>query len=618
MDNMNSKEPEVTYSNQSTQPGDNIEAGLCPNYPDPVNPVRVLTTKDIRNQRIVFLGVLALVNISMAIAAVLGQKSKLTLIVILLVKSKDFLSTVVSILGILIQRIRTFCRPPLPVPPLWILSLIPAYSESEEQIVQTIYSLRDNGVDPHRQVMVVILDGKPQDIRGRMTRVIREFEWPYTSLKWKRGLLRVTSGFITDVPVIVIEKTENAGKKDSLILCHDLFNYPRHNVPPYTQLLRRELWESVLPVLTEGTSFRGFDMVFCTDADSTVRRGAITRLAEAVARDESTIAACGLVLVGLEKGYEWSFWNLYQQFQVRSKSLPHLFCPGSGTVEAYPKKYTFGQYVRRRAEGFVGKVTCLPGCITMIAVREEMAGAMRKYAEPVTGNMMLSHQVQYLIITQGTDRRLTYSMLSQGTHLRTLFVPGAVSETLAPQTMRHYLSQRRRWGSNAYFNNFFYLAGENMILATRIAAAVEVVRMSLVYYRVLNTALFIRGLAQGAHILELIGVMVVGQTPSLWFMCSVVLDPELRKRAHKLVIGFLINKCISPFMSIAVFTKVAINLGNQAWGMSGVTPPSAAPGLQSFAPEPPSEPAGDGFAKLPEVEQEYARVLPGSQRPPHE
>ncbi|KAK6223175.1 ESV-1-84 [Colletotrichum tabaci] len=465
---MSSKEPEVTCRNQSTQPGDNIEACLCPNYPDPVNPVRVLTAKDIRNQRIVFLGVVALLNISMAIAAVLGQKSKLTLIVILLVKSKDFLSAAVSILGILMQRIRTFYRPPLPVPPLWILSLIPAYSETEEQIVQTIYSLRDNGVEPHRQVMVVILDGKPRDVRGRMTRVIREFEWPYTSLKWKRGLLRVTSGFITDVPVIVIEKTENAGKKDSLVLCHDLFNYPRHNVPP----------------------------------------GAIAQLAEAVARDESAIAACGLVLVGLEKGYEWSFWNLYQQFQ----------------------KYTFGQYVRRRAEGFV-----VPSLLIEI-------------------------------ITQGTDRRLTYSMLSQGMHLRTLFVPGAVSETLAPQTMRHYLSQRRRWGSNAYFNNFFYLAGENMILATRIAAAVEVVRMSLVYYRVLNTALFIRGLAQGAHILELIGVLVVGQTPSLWFMCSVVLDPELRKRAHKLVVGFLINKCISPFMSIAVFTKVAINLGNQAWG----------------------------------------------------
>lgn len=45
----------------------------------------------------------------------------------------------------------------------------------------------------------------------------------------------------------------------------------------------------------------------------------------------------------------------------------------------------------------MGKVTCLPGCITMIAVREEMAGAIRKYAEPVKGYVVLSHQVQYLV-----------------------------------------------------------------------------------------------------------------------------------------------------------------------------------------------------------------------------
>ncbi|ESU18099.1 hypothetical protein SNK03_13652 [Fusarium graminearum] len=78
-------------------------------------------------------------------------------------------------------------------------------------------------------------------------------------------------------------------------------------------------------------------------------------LANALANNQNAIAACGLVLVELEPGYEWSVWNLYQQFQ-----------------------YTFGQYVRRRAEHYIGKVTCLPGCITMISVREEMGGAIQK------------------------------------------------------------------------------------------------------------------------------------------------------------------------------------------------------------------------------------------------
>ncbi|KPM45178.1 hypothetical protein AK830_g1385 [Neonectria ditissima] len=550
----NSNNVDLTTTNEKELPqvlskqGDTIETCGYPPIADPVDPARILSKRDLRNQRVMFFGAIVLFNIIMVMVAFFGKKSKIIFIAVLFIKSKDFLSSILSPLGMMSTRIWRIFSPLKPVPQLWILSLIPAYSESEEQIVKTIYSLRDNDVEPHRQVMVVVLDGNPRDVRSHMTRVIREFERPYISLKWKRGVLRIIAGFMEDVPVIVIEKQKNGGKKDSLILCHDLFNFPRDNSPLYTQLLREEIQRDILPILTEGAPFSGFDMVFCTDADSTIYKGAVVRLANALARDKNAIAACGLVLVELEPGLEWSFWNLYQQFQ-----------------------YTYGQYLRRRAEGFVGKVTCLPGCITMMAVREEMAGAIKKYAEPVTSYMVIHHQVQYL----GTDRRLTYSMLSQGKHLRTLFVPDAISETVAPQSIAHYLSQRRRWGSNAYFNNYFYLAGENMIAITRIAASVEVIRLSLVYYRILNTALFIKSLVHHVSIMKLMPMLIVGQLPSAWFFTSVLIESELRKRAHKLILGYLINKCISPFMSVIIFTKVATNLGSQVWGMSGVTASSA-------------------------------------------
>jgi hypothetical protein len=371
---------------------DSIETCGYPKIEDPVDPARILSQRDLRNQRVAFMGIIVLLNICMAITAFFGKKSKLIFIVILFVKSKDFLSAILSPTGMMYRAIYEKFYPPKPVSRKWILSLIPAYSESEEQIVKTIFSLRDNGVEPHKQVMVVILDGKPRDVRSHMTRMVREFQRPYVSLKWKKGVLNVLAGFMEDVPVIVIEKVKNAGKKDSLILCHDLFNFPRENSPLYTKLLRKEMWEEILPELTKGEDFKGFDMVFCTDADSTIYKGAVALLANALARDDKAIAACGLVLVELEPGYEWSFWNLYQQFQVCSPYFPTVSL--SNTFQ-----YTFGQYVRRRAEGFIGKVTCLPGCITMIAVRPEMAGAIRKYAEPVTGELVINHQVQYLVST---------------------------------------------------------------------------------------------------------------------------------------------------------------------------------------------------------------------------
>lgn len=102
-----------------------------------------------------------------------------------------------------------------------------------------------------------------------------------------------------------------------------------------------------------------------------------------------------------------------------------------------------------------------------------------------------------------------------------------------------------------------------MILITRIAATIEVVRLSLVYYRVLNTIMFLRRVSHGVPVLKLIPMLVIGQLPSCWFFISVLIERELRRRAHKLVLGFCINKCISPIMSIIIFTKVAINLGSQ-------------------------------------------------------
>ncbi|KAF1960996.1 ESV-1-84 [Byssothecium circinans] len=511
-----------------------------PEIPDPQDPARVLNPKEVRNQRLFFFSLLACFNIGMAMIAVFAHQGLFVFCFIIFIKSKDCISAIISVIGLSMRGIYRTFKPPAPVPRQWILTLIPAYSESEEQIVKTIYSLRDNEVGPHHQVMVVLLDGRPRDVRSHMTRIVREFERPYVTFRSKRGVLKILAGFAQDVPVIVIEKVKNSGKKDSLILCHDLFNMPRQNMPVYTRLLREEIWTDILPILTAGEDFTKFDMVFCTDADSIIYKGAVKSLANALVRDQNAIAACGLVLVELEPGYEWSFWNLYQQFQ-----------------------YTFGQFVRRRAESFLGKVTCLPGCITMIAVREQMAGAIGKYAEPVSSYPIIQHQVQYL----GTDRRLTYSMLSQDKKLHTLFVPEAVSETVAPQSLQHYLSQRRRWGSNAYFNNYFYWMGENMIVATRIAAAVDVIRLTLVYYRIFNTALFLKSLTQGVSIMELVPLLVVSQLPTIFFTFSVILlESELRKRAHKLFLGFCVNKCISYSISLAIFTRVAWNLGNQ--GMS--------------------------------------------------
>ncbi|KAI6912548.1 glycosyltransferase family 2 protein [Hortaea werneckii] len=516
----------------------------------PVDPKRVLSRRELGLQRILFAAAILGLNAVLVILSGLRHSGTWVLVVIIFFKSKDAISVLIQIADRLYRGFRRLLKRQPETKPAWILSLIPVYSESEEQIIKALRSLRHNGLGKHKQVMCIILDGKPRNIKGHMTRVAASFSWKYVNLKWTVGTLNIDVGFVDDIPIVAIEKVANAGKKDSLVLCQDLFNYPRTNVHPQTLRLRSILWKQILPQLTHVSDFQAFDLVFCTDADSTIHQGAIASLADTCLAEPSAIAACGFVFVEYGPGKEWSVWNLIQQFQ-----------------------YAFGQVVRRGAESAFGKVTCLPGCITMLVVRPEMAGAMEKYAAPVTSSPVFRHQVQYL----GTDRRLTYSLLSQSKHLHTFFVPSAGSETVAPQSLKHYLSQRRRWGSNAYFNNLWYLFGENMILMTRLFAIIETIRLTMVYFRLANTILFLYGFSRGFRIAELLPTIGILVLPLFCFLYVVSFENRhLRSLLHKLVIGGLVTRCVSPILSMLIFSIVMKNLGSAQWGVSGVTASSTA------------------------------------------
>ncbi|PHH76887.1 hypothetical protein CDD80_1147 [Ophiocordyceps camponoti-rufipedis] len=524
-----------------------------PSIPSPRSQGKKLTSKQLLLQRILFITLVLVVNIGLGALVICADVGYAPLVIMLVFKLQDCLSTIVAMTCLSWKGLRCcFSRKESePRPGKWILTLLPAYNESEEQILKALDGLRDNVVRPDRQIVVIVLDGKPKDgLRESFYNIVADFSRPYQSLRNRPGILRITAGFFPqDMPVILIEKDRNSGKKDTLVLTFDLFNYPRDNMPEYTRLLRHELWASVLQPLTSNTGFQTLDMIFCTDADSLIHEGCIPKLIDTLSSTPNAIAACGLVLVEFEPGSGLSPWNPFQLLQ-----------------------YAYGQFVRRWAESLVGKVTCLPGCVTMLAVRPEMAGAVADFARPVESGFVLEHQVQNL----GTDRRLTYCMLRQHRDLKTVFVPDAVSETVAPQSFRHYLHQRRRWGSNAYFNNFFYCGGRNMMPWTRLIALLHIIRQTCVFYRVLNTILFIRALVTRFHILKILPLLIVGQLPTIWFLICLLWQRALRVRMHQMALGFLINKLVSPIMSSIVFAAVATNLGKASWGMSGITASSPA------------------------------------------
>lgn len=203
-----------------------------------------------------------------------------------------------------------------------------------------------------------------------------------------------------------------------------------------------------------------------------------------------------------------------------------------------------------------------------------MGPALSEYAKPVTGHNIFLHQIQYL----GTDRRLTWCIMSQNKHLRTIFVPDALSETVVPSSLSHYLSQRRRWASNAYFNDFWLVLGPQQRLITRLFALVDLVRLTLVFYRVFNTAYFLHGLITHFYVIKIVPTLIVTKMPAAWYLLLIMIkEPLLRKRLHKLVLGMCINQIISPILSVVVFVNVLLHVGSHAWGKTGASTQNPVP-----------------------------------------
>ncbi|KAJ3173891.1 hypothetical protein HDU87_007301 [Geranomyces variabilis] len=421
------------------------------------------------------------------------------------------------------------------------VSLVPYYAETPEQIAKTITSLVKNQYEPHQQLIVLISDGKPP-VDQLFEKVLPRgrFAMPYLSWKGDRGTLRVTAGFLANnIPAILLWKVKNSGKKDSLIVGNDIFNFPRDDMPKSTQILRKRI-RSLFPAL--GLPTKDPEYIFCTDADTIIDKKSLAVLVGRLERQEEAVACAGLVAVDFE-GAEWSVFNLFQNFQ-----------------------YLYGQYVRRRGESFIGKVTCLPGAITMFKCNPHAAGAISMYAElPQQANLIL-HQVQFL----GTDRRLTTSVLTQNYHDKIIFEPRAACRTIPPATITHYLSQRRRWGSNSFFNTGYNVFLPNMWLVTRIIGLIDLLRQSLIYFRIFSTVLFLVEISTKKFVLiSIIPTLVVAEFPVIYFIIYAMLDKRLRSQWFKIAAGLALNRVMTAFLSITVFTLVIKNAGAFAWGMTG-------------------------------------------------
>jgi chitin synthase len=451
-------------------------------------------------------------------------------------KSKDIITALTQTIYYTVMKIRTICgykKPEITIPKANIISVIPVYSETKEQIDQTIFSIINNKIGEHRNILCVICDGLDVDIQETLTETITSSEEEYVSWKEVDNKLNITYGKVNDTPCVIFKKVKNQGKRDTLIVGHDIFNFPRTNMHDKNHVLRKNVREKV----KELYDMDEFTYMFCTDADSIISDNSFSDLIETIERRQA-VACCGLVVIDFSES-QWGFWTIFQNFQ-----------------------YLYGQYVRRGTENMLGKVTCLPGCITMFKIHEVASKAIAMYSELPHENDMLKTTVQLL----GTDRRLTCSFMFQDKDIKIVYDIRAQCYTIPPNELYPYISQRRRWGSNSYFNTFCMIIGPNVHPITKFFACLDYTRLSLVYFRLFNTILFIYQIASGVDFMAVIPFLCVIMFPTLFFFTFSLTDPFLRKMYPKLLLGYLYNKLSSPPISMMALSNLYWNIGSTKWG----------------------------------------------------
>ena len=115
-------------------------------------------------------------------------------------------------------------------------------------------------------------------------------------------------------------------------------------------------------------------------------------------------------------------------------------------------EYVVGQVFNRSLEAALGGVTCLPGALTMVRLKE-----LSDVGEHYFGDLPTEKIFDYHRFYLGEDRYLTNLLLEDYPSYSVGFCASARAKTEAPGNWTTFLKQRRRWLLGAFANEVFFM-----------------------------------------------------------------------------------------------------------------------------------------------------------------
>lgn len=335
----------------------------------------------------------------------------------------------------------------------FIICTVPAYTEDEDSLRRAIDSAARMRYDDKRKLLLVVCDGmiigqgndRPTprivlDILGVPETVdpeplsfesLGEGQKQHNMGKVYSGLYEVQGHIVPFLVVVKVGKPSevsrpgNRGKRDSQMILMRFLNRVHYNLPMTPMEL--EMHHQIRNIIGVNPTF--YEFLLQIDADTVVAPDSATRFVAAFLHDTRLIAVCGETALSNAKS---SFVTMMQVYE-----------------------YYISHNLTKAFESLFGSVTCLPGCFSMYRLRAAETGkplfvskeVVEAYAEIRVDTLHMKN-----LLHLGEDRYLTTLLLKFHGNYKTKYIFRAHAWTIAPDSWKVFMSQRRRWINSTVHN----------------------------------------------------------------------------------------------------------------------------------------------------------------------
>ena len=420
-----------------------------------------------------------------------------------------------------------------------IVAFIPVYKEDDTLLLGTITSILNNKTDNYVLTCIISEGEIPYNLNNFFTNMLLVEDLNYKTWLGDTINVNIIYGKKDDNDIIFICKELRTGKKDSILMCNDIFNTKRSNISDTSNNFCERVRENIKELFNRLT----FEYLFCTDADTILSDNTLTCLSDSIKR-RNAVASCGIINTNNCKA-DYGFITYLQNYQ-----------------------YLYGQYLRRTNEDLVNQVLCLPGCISMFKLHIDTNGKALEMFSTLPDKSNMIHSAIQMV---GTDRRYTNCLIRTNKSAKIVLDKRCNAYTVPPNNFTSYVGQRRRWNSNMYFNGLTNIYGNNVNILLRLFNILDYLRLSLVYFRLFNTLYFIYIICSSSQIVSIkryIPFIVILVFPTFVFLVYSLFVHNLRKNYLMLIFMCFVNKIFSLVSSSVVMTAMLFNIGNWNWNIN--------------------------------------------------